>query len=77
MDDHMYIKVEIVAIDSSVCRNKFIKAKLSDSVGNVISDVLEDSDCHSASSALQVSKVSSEGTDIDLSTPIKVLKDFG
>lgn len=69
----MYIKIEIKCIDSSICRSKIVKAKLSDSVGHVISDLLEESD----GTALQISRIESEGTDLEPKTPVNVLKDFG
>lgn len=71
---HMYLKVEIMCIDSAICRNKIVKAKLDDSVGHVISGILEEFD---SAQPLQISRVSSEGTDLDLTTPVNVLKDFG
>ncbi|XP_061174857.1 uncharacterized protein LOC133184000 [Saccostrea echinata] len=74
MADHVYVKIDIRCIDAAIRQSKFVKAKLDDDIGRVISVLLEES---GKSDAVQISRIESRGTDIDPKTPISVLKDFG
>ncbi|XP_062605568.1 uncharacterized protein LOC134267368 [Saccostrea cucullata] len=74
MADHMYVKIDIKCINSALCQSKFVKADLDENIGRVISLLLEES---GNTYAVQIRRIDSGRTDIDPTTHVRVLKDFG